>query len=714
MIRFYSQLSPKLKLYFPILFGIIIAVVIISVYSVNKLQNNIYRSIERNLSMEVNTLVKMFERERDLKHDKVISDLKVASKLFYQRQLDVNDDSHDVKAINQLTANSVSTRIYEWRLDGIDIWGDTSFVDEIYSLVGGTSTIFQKIDSGYVRISTNVRKSDGSRAVGTFIPNGSAVIKTIEKGKTFIGRAYVVNDWYITAYEPIYSEGEVVGMLYVGDKEKDLGELRQKLSELKIGENGYPFVLDENGKLIIHPFAEGEDWMDKGFVKRMLESKAGIENFKRRGDLGEIIVAYDYFEDFSLLIAAAMPLKDEASSLQRDVIINSIIIGLVIIVAFSIFVYFVTAENVRNFLGELELSSRRLKSTEKALMQSEHHFRTLFDNSSDDIFVIDFNGNFIEVNQVACDNLGYSHAEFLKMNAREIKPDQLKAQVDANITMIRKLGQYRYESKNKARDGRLIPVEMKSRVIEYKGKSVILSISRDISERKEVEDKILTTIIQTEENERKRFAADLHDDLGPILSTIKLYTDLLKKKNYKNIDENEAIRNIEELVDMSISSTRTISRNIRPNILQDFGLAAAVNDFCSFIKKTESIHLDVITHQYAIEKRGIEESVLYQAVKELINNTLKHSSAKNIKIELKSFENQVILHYSDDGCGFDLNEALKQNTGLGLNNIVNKIKSVKGTVDINANPGQGMFLIASVKLKTEQKNSNGNSQSDNR
>jgi signal transduction histidine kinase len=150
---------------------------------------------------------------------------------------------------------------------------------------------------------------------------------------------------------------------------------------------------------------------------------------------------------------------------------------------------------------------------------------------------------------------------------------------------------------------------------------------------------------------------------------------------------------------MAINSTRTISRNIRSNILQDFGLAAAVNDFCAFINKTESINLEVNTSQYKIEQRGIEETILYQAVKELINNTLKHASARNVKIELKSYDHQIILYYRDDGAGFDLQAAMKQNTGLGLNNIINKIRSVKGSVDINTKPGQGMFLLASLRLK---------------
>ncbi len=644
----------------------------------------------------------MFERERDLKLAKVKSDLKVAHKLFYDGKLVITNDHFSVEVLNQISGTTHEAYLQNWKFNGKSLYRDENFVDEIHNLVGGTATIFQKIDSGYVRISTNVTKSDGSRAFGTYIPGDSPVIKTIEKGETYIGRAFVVNNWYITAYEPIYHDHQVVGMLYVGDKEKDLDELRQKITSLEIGKNGFPFVLDEDGRFIVHPYANGELWADEPVIDTILSKNRGVTKYALNRDGVSKIAAWDYFPDFKLYIAAAVPLKDETGALVREMIYNSAIIAGVIILALSVFVYFITAENVRRFLSQLERSTKKLKQTQQALEQSEQHFQTLFNNSSDDIFVIDFEGNFVEVNQVACDNLGYSREEFIQMNLRSIKSEPLKSKVDADIALIKKIGRHRYESEVVTKNGKNIPVEMKSRLIDYKGKQMILTISRDISERKEVEEKILSTIIQTEENERKRFAADLHDDLAPILSTVKLYTDLLKKKNFKKIDEEEAVRNIEELVDMAITSTRTISRNIRPNILQDFGLAAAVNDFCSFVKKTESIHIDVVTHQYTIEERGIEETVLYQAVKELINNTIRHASAKNIKIELKSFENQVILYYRDDGVGFDLDEAMKQHTGLGLNNIVNKIKSVKGTVDINTKPGEGMFLIASLKLIRSQ------------
>lgn len=696
MQKFYSSLSPKLKLYLPIVAGIIIAVFIVSVYSVYKLKNNSVRSLERYLTLEVNTLKKMFEREYTLKLNKVKTDLKIAHDRFYSGEFRVGNSQQKITVVNQINKKEHEAIINKLFFNGTEIYNNFEFVDGVYKLVGGTSTVFQKSDSGYIRISTNVLKSDGDRAVGTYIPNNSPVVKTIESGKIFFGRAYVVNDWYITAYEPILYEGEIVGMLYVGDKEKDLGELRNKMKDLKIGVNGFPFVFDENGTFIIHPFAEGENWKDEQVVKTILDKKSGVIRYQASGDKWEKVVAFDYFPDFKIFIAATVQLKDETQNLIREIIINSTVIGLVIIIAFSIFVYFVTTENIKRFLVQLEQSGKKLKSTEKTLEQSEQHFQTFFNNSSDDIFVIDFAGNFIEVNQVACDSLGYSRDEFLKMNIRDIKSEKFLEKVDKNILMITKFGQHRYESENVTKDGKIIPVEMKSRVIDFKGERVILTIVRDITERKEIEEKILTTIIQTEENERKRFAADLHDDLGPVLSTIKLYTDLLKKGNFKNISQSEAVKNIEELVDTSITTCREISRNISPNILQDFGLAAAVNDFCSFINSTKAISITVNTNAYSIEKRGIEETILYQSVKELINNTLRHSNAKNVKVDLKSFKNQIILYYRDDGEGFDVNGALKERVGLGLNNIINKIKSVKGTVDINSEPGKGMFLIASI------------------
>ncbi|MEO0795445.1 MAG: methyl-accepting chemotaxis protein [Verrucomicrobiota bacterium] len=126
-------------------------------------------------------------------------------------------------------------------------------VDQVKDLVGGTCTIFQRIneEGDMLRVATNVEGHDGFRAVGTFIPamnnDGlpNPVIKRVVKEReVFEGRAFVVNRWYLTSYRPIFNErGYVVGMLYVGVRQEATPALRTAISEIEMGDNGYVWVM---------------------------------------------------------------------------------------------------------------------------------------------------------------------------------------------------------------------------------------------------------------------------------------------------------------------------------------------------------------------------------------------------------------------------------------------------------------------------------------
>ncbi len=689
----------KIKIFLPIFLGIILAVSVLTFLSIRIAQQEINHSIEKSLQLEVETIIKMFERERALKLDIVKKDLKVAHNLFYADDLQILASKISMEVTNQITHYKHIAHLNRWYLNNQTLINNFGFVDKAYSLTEGTITVFQKIDSGFVRISTNVMNDAGERAVGTYIPNSSPVVKTIENGETFIGRAYVVNDWYITAYEPIYYKGELVGMLYVGDKEKDLGRLRTIINGLKIGRTGFVFVFDEYRELTMHPDNQGGK-LDESFFKNINNSTEGIFEYSNSVE-EKRIYAFEYFPDFRLFVCATIDKVAESQPLVSGIISNAVLIALITIILFSVFSFLFTTRNVHRFLVQIERSNKELATARDALKKSEEQFRTLFNNSSDDIFVGDFDGFIIEVNDVACNSLGYTRDELIGKQFHLIKTERYLGEVKKNLEMIKHFGQYTYETENLAKDGKVIPVEMKSRVIEYHGKKRILTIARDITERKEIEERILKAIISTEENERKNFAADLHDDLGPILSTIKLYTDLLKKPDPKNIDKTETVNNIDELVDMAISTSREISNRIRPNVLQDFGLAAAINEFCGFINESGKLKIEARFENYKIEERGIVESILFQAVKELVNNTIKHSNAENVFIDLKSFENQIILYYRDDGQGFDMDEAIQNKSGLGLYNIFNKVKTINGSCDLNSEEGKGMFMVISVKLNNE-------------
>ncbi|HNX06810.1 MAG TPA: PAS domain S-box protein, partial [Bacteroidales bacterium] len=342
---------------------------------------------------------------------------------------------------------------------------------------------------------------------------------------------------------------------------------------------------------------------------------------------------------------------------------------------------------------------RSVKKADERRIESENRFKLLFDNSTDEIFLADFEGNFIEVNQEVIKRLGYSREELMKKNFTDIKTPKYIPLVKKNIDIIIQNGHHIYETEHLTKKGSVIFLEMSSRVIDYFGKKAILSLARDITDRKEIERKIAATIIETEERERQRFAADLHDGLAPLLSTIKLYTDLLKKGNFNKISPAETLQAVDELIDKAIVSTREISNNIMPSILQDFGLPVAIKDFCNYINNTQSVKIILDTSQYKLLGSRIEETVLFQSIKELVNNSLKHSRAKNIEIYLESHDRQVNLFYKDDGIGFDVEDKLQQPTGMGLNNIVNKIKTINGLTLIKSNEGQGMSVLVTVNVK---------------
>ncbi len=342
---------------------------------------------------------------------------------------------------------------------------------------------------------------------------------------------------------------------------------------------------------------------------------------------------------------------------------------------------------------------RKVKRSDERRLESENRFKLLFDHSGDEIFLADFDGNFIEINQEALRRLGYSREELMNKNFTDIKTPKFIPLVKKNIEIIRKNGHHIYETEHLTKGGAIKCLEMSSRVIDYFGRKAILSIARDITERKDIERKIAAAIIETEEKERKRFAADLHDGLAPLLSTIKLYTDLLKKGNFNKISQSETLQAVDELVDKAITSTREISNNIMPSILQDFGLPAAVKDFCNYINNTKSVHITLDTSQYQLTGPRIEETVLFQSIKELVNNSLKHSQARNIELFLESHKNQVNLFYKDDGIGFDVDEKLQQPAGLGLNNIINKVKTINGLAMIRSKKEEGMSVLITVNVK---------------
>jgi len=207
----------------------------------------------------------------------------------------------------------------------------------------------------------------------------------------------------------------------------------------------------------------------------------------------------------------------------------------------------------------------------------------------------------------------------------------------------------------------------------------------------------LSAIIKTEEKERQHFAKELHDGLGPLLSSVKMA--LSANNPDGNKDENKKImNNCEYLIDESIASLKEISNKLSPHILNNYGLLKALK---SFINKLHLNNYPSINLNSNIENKRFSyniEVVLYRVICELITNTLKHANARNIYIDLLSDEKVISLAYIDDGIGFDLEKTDYEQKGLGYSNINSRIKSLNGTYTIFTKENEGLRVNIQISI----------------
>jgi PAS domain S-box-containing protein len=695
--RYLNNASAKLQLFYPIYIGFLVAVVLITVFLVNTSRESIFELAEESLRLEIQTIRKMFERERELKLEKVKADLKLAHELFYERPISFENRRIDVEAINQITKKSHKVTIPVFNSGDERLFNSTTFTDKTNRLLGTTTTIFQEIDSGFLRISTNVLKKDGTRAVGTYIPDDSPVIKTIRQGKTYYGRAFVVNDWYITAYEPIYHDGEIVGILYVGDKEKDLPKLTEVIKTLRPGESGFVLVYDESGNVIIKPKEKGLEPLITGLTTSLSGKTDTVIQYTPPFGKRSYLVASTQYADFGLSIVSVVPADELTSIPIRNIVLRALIISIIASVIFVIFIMMTTTRRVYRLLDIIEQSDVKLRTATQALKVTEENFKTLFNNSTDEIIVSDLDSNILQVNQVVCDDLGYTREELLKLKIHDLKPEKFRYHVTENRNETIDKGKHTFESENLTKDGKTVAVEIKSRLFDYRGQKAILSILRTITERKELERKVLSAVIKTEEKERERFSKDMHDGLGPLLSTIKLYVNELSSDDISGEERASFTGQINEMLDQAVASTREISNNLMPRVIHEYGLITAIEAFSQKVNQTGKLGIQ-------IDHKGIDESldtdlqlILFRVISELINNTIKHAQAKNIKIRLKKEDDHISLAFEDDGVGFNTDRVMNNpGTGIGLKSIISRIKSVNGRVIFKSFEGHGFKIYIDI------------------
>ncbi|MCG8410678.1 MAG: histidine kinase [Bacteroidales bacterium] len=212
--------------------------------------------------------------------------------------------------------------------------------------------------------------------------------------------------------------------------------------------------------------------------------------------------------------------------------------------------------------------------------------------------------------------------------------------------------------------------------------------------RKNNESRVLSAIISTEEKERKYFAKELHDGLGPILSSLKMSLSAIDKSNLNKFNTT-IFDKAEYATDNAITVTKEISNHLNPQVLERYGIVKAITTFASNSIPEETIDLKIDSNLDKLRLKHNLETILYRIACELLNNTLKHASATVVNINLSKLQNKVIFIYEDNGIGFNLKT---QNFGMGLTNIKSRVKSLNGFIEIKSSHSKGILVIIEFSL----------------
>lgn len=336
-----------------------------------------------------------------------------------------------------------------------------------------------------------------------------------------------------------------------------------------------------------------------------------------------------------------------------------------------------------------------LKKSQLAVATNEEKFKMIFNSVSDGIVIFSEEYDILEVNKTVLKHYNLTKEEFRLMPNNDKFSKTIIGSIQHYLPELENQENITFEIEELTTHDKVISLEIKVKKIEFAGKKAFMTVGRDISKRKQSQMAIFNAVIEAEEKERSRIAKELHDGVSPILSTAKLYSQSLRDCRSEDLKSNILCK-IESTIDDSIQSISEISNNLSPHILENFGLTAAVQSFVDKIGNLKGLQFQIVSNWHG-RLEGNLEVTLYRVIIELINNSLKHAEADTIVVNINKKKN-IKLVYTDNGKGFNVKETLELKKGMGLFNIINRVKSLKGTIDYFSTSGEGLKVIVEFKL----------------
>lgn len=350
------------------------------------------------------------------------------------------------------------------------------------------------------------------------------------------------------------------------------------------------------------------------------------------------------------------------------------------------------------------------KQVEEALRKSEEQFRRIVETAQEGIWLFDENFQTIFVNKKMCDIVNYSQKEMIGKKSFDFMEEQDKNAAAEAMRMQRKGVNEIVELRFRTGGGRHIWASFSGSAFldEHGTFQGGLAMVTDVTRRKQIAEELqqsykdireLASHLQNiREEERIQIARDIHDELGQQLTGLKMDVSWLSSKlKEKDGAMDEKIKGMTELLDEAVRSVRRISANLRPSILDDLGLEAALEWQSQEVQKRFGIKINFNSEFPEIELPEGVATGLFRVYQEALTNAVRHANAHTIDSRLSLSANKIILEINDDGKGMDLKAATTKKS-FGLLGIKERVFVMNGKYEIKSEPGKGTFLSVAVPL----------------
>ncbi|HEX7904174.1 MAG TPA: PAS domain S-box protein [Chitinophagaceae bacterium] len=349
------------------------------------------------------------------------------------------------------------------------------------------------------------------------------------------------------------------------------------------------------------------------------------------------------------------------------------------------------------------------KKAEEALKESENYLRTIIQTEPECIKLLNKKGELEEMNPAGLAMIEANSLEEIKGNSilgliNEPYRDaftQLTEDVFAGKSGQLIFQVTGFKGTQRWLETHAVPLK------DANGKIIsLLGVTRDITERKKTEEELSNTneelhylsshLQNVREEERMQIARDIHDELGQQLTGLKLeMSHLIKKMNITDKLLQQKAEGIISLIDDTVNSVRTISTNLRPSILDDIGLIAALEWLSEEIDKRSGIQIKFEATMPEPDLPTATATALFRIYQEALTNAVRHSEARHINASLSKKDNNIILVIKDDGLGFDT--SMKDNKkAVGLMGMKERIFILNGHYELNSALGKGTQIKISI------------------